>query len=204
MRAIADAREGTARQEGHIKSLHARLEAIAEEIERLTKSRDEAQARVDSAQREYASHELEIASADSGELGLDSQYEAAKSQLEASKSKVNELVDAERAADRDRNAIEAKLEAMKLTSQNRDGASALLRDSRGVSILGSIAGLIEIDNGWESAAAAALGTLADAVVVQDLSSAVTALTTLRSENLGQQMSWFMNQDSQVMEVFQQV
>ena len=94
-------------------------------------------------------------------------------------------MDAERAADRERNAIEAKLEAMKLTSQNRDGASALLRDSRGVSILGSIAGLIEIDSGWESAAAAALGSLADAVVVQDLSSAVTALTTLRSENLGQ-------------------
>ena len=185
MRAIADAREGTARQEGHIKSLQARLEAIAGEIERLTKSRDDAQSRVDNAQREYSSHELEIASADSGELGLDSQFEGAKSQLETAKATVNELVDAERAADRERNAIEAKLEAMKLTSQNRDGASALLRDSRGVSILGSIAGLIEIDNGWESAAAAALGTLADAVVVQDLSSAVTALTTLRNENLGQ-------------------
>jgi chromosome segregation protein len=185
MRAIADAREGTARQEGHIKSLHARLEAIAEEIERLTKSRDDAQARADKAQREHASYELEIASADSGELGLDSQFEGAKNQLDTAKSKVNELVDAERAADRERNAVEAKLEAMKLTSQNRDGASALLRDSRGVSILGSIAGLIEIDSGWESAAAAALGSLADAVVVQDLSSAVTALTTLRSENLGQ-------------------
>jgi chromosome segregation protein len=185
MRAIADAREGTARQEGHIKSLQARLEAIAEEIERLNKSRSDAQARVDQAQREYSSYELEIASADSGELGLDSQYEGAKNSLEGAKSKLNELVDAERAADRERNAVESKLEAMKLTSQNRDGASALLRDSRGVSILGSIAGLIEIDNGWESAAAAALGSLADAVVVQDLSSAVTALTTLRSENLGQ-------------------
>ena len=185
MRAIADAREGTARQEGHIKSLQARLEAIAEEIERLNKSRSDAQARVDLAQREYASYELEIASADSGELGLDSQYEGAKYSLESAKSKLNELVESERAADRERNAVESKLEAMKLTSQNRDGASALLRDSRGVSILGSIAGLIEIDTGWESAAAAALGSLADAVVVQDLSSAVTALTTLRSENLGQ-------------------
>lgn len=185
MRAIADAREGTARQEGHIKSLHARLEAIAEEIARLTKSRDDAQARVDKAEREYSSYELEIASADSGELGLDSQFEGTKSQLESAKLKVNELVDAERAADRERNAIEAKIEAMKLTSQNRDGASALLRDSRGVSILGSVAALIEIDNGWESAAAAALGSLADAVVVQDLSSAVMALTTLRHENLGQ-------------------
>jgi chromosome segregation protein len=37
----------------------------------------------------------------------------------------------------------------------------------------------------EAAAAAALGSLADAVVVKDLSSAVTALTTLRNENLGQ-------------------
>jgi len=185
MRAIADAREGTARQEGHIKSLKARLEAITEEIERLTRARDEAQARVDQAKREYSSYELEIASADSGELGLDSQYENAKNLLEASKAKHTELVDAERAADRERNAVESKLEAMKLTSQNRDGASALLQDSRGVSILGSIAGLIEIDNGWEAAAAAALGTLADAVVVKDLSSAVTALTTLRNENLGQ-------------------
>ena len=185
MRAIADAREGTARQEGHIKSLHARLEAIAEEIARLTKARDDAQARVDQAKQRYSSHELEIASADSGELGLDSLYENSKTQLESAKAKYSDLVEAERAADRERNAVESKLEAMKLTSQTRDGASALLRDSRGVSILGSIAGLIEIDNGWEAAAAAALGNLADAVVVKDLSSAVTALTTLRNENLGQ-------------------
>ena len=97
MRAIADAREGTARQEGHIKSLQARLEAIAEEIARLTKARDDAQHRADSASREYASFELEIASADSGELGLDSAFETAKSALDASKAKLNGLVDSERA-----------------------------------------------------------------------------------------------------------
>jgi chromosome segregation protein len=185
MRAIADAREGTARQEGHIKSLNARLEAIAEEIARLTKSRDDAQARVDQAQREYSTYELEIASADSGELGLDSLFESAKSSLESSKQKLAQLIEAERAADRERNAVESKLDAIKLTSENRDGASALLKDSRGVSIVGSVAGLIEIDKGWEAAAAAALGNFADAVVVKDLSSAVTALTTLRRENLGQ-------------------
>jgi len=185
MRAIADAREGTARQEGHIKSLNARLEAIAEEIARLTKSRNEAQARVEQAQREYSTYELEIAGADSGELGLDSLFESAKSSLESSKQKLTQLLESERAADRERNAVESKLEAIKLTSENRDGASALLKDSRGVSIMGSVAGLIEIDKGWEAAAAAALGNFADAVVVKDLSSAVTALTTLRRENLGQ-------------------
>ena len=185
MRAIADAREGTARQEGHIKSLAARLEAIAEEIARLTKARDDAQERVESARREYSTFELEIASADSGEIGLDSQFEGAKNALEFSKKKLADLVEAERGADRERNSVESKLEALQLTTTNRDGASALIRDARGVQIIGSIASLIEIDSGWESAAAAALGQLADAVVVQDLSAAVTALRTLRNENLGQ-------------------
>ena len=185
MRAIADAREGTARQEGHIKSLAARLEAIAEEIARLTKARNDAQERVESARREYSTFELEIASADSGEIGLDSQFEGAKNALEFSKKKLADLVEAERGADRERNSVESKLEALQLTTANRDGASALIRDARGVQIIGSIASLIEIDSGWESAAAAALGQYADAVVVQDLSAAVTALRTLRSENLGQ-------------------
>jgi chromosome segregation protein len=185
LRALADQREGTARQEGHIKSLAARLNAIAEEIARLTKARDEAQTRADSAYREYSSYELEITSAASGELGLDSQFENAERSLNAIKSKLASLIDDERAADRERNSLESKLEAILMTSKTRDGAAALLRDPRGLQILGSIAGLITIDAGWESAAAAALGSLADAVVVDDLSAAVTGLTTLRTENLGQ-------------------
>ena len=185
MRAIADQREGTARQEGHIKSLAARLEAITEEISRLAAARAEAQSRVDAAKGDYAKFEMEIGSADAGEQGLDSQFQGAKNSLESAKKVHTELVDAERAADRERNATESKLEAMRLTSDSRDGAAALIKDSRGVQILGSIASLIQIDSGWEAATAAALGSLADAVVVKDLSSAVSALTTLRSENLGQ-------------------
>ena len=185
MRAIADQREGTARQEGHIKSLAARLDAITEEISRLQAARAEAQSRVDSAKGDYAKFEMEIGNADAGEQGLDSQFQGAKNALESSKKAHSELVDAERAADRERNSTESKLEAMRLTSSSRDGAAALIKDSRGVQILGSIASLIQIDSGWEAATAAALGSLADAVVVKDLSSAVSALTTLRSENLGQ-------------------
>ena len=185
MRAIADQREGTARQEGHIKSLAARLEAIAEEIARLTKARDDAQARAESAAREYSTHEMDIAGADAGELGLDSQFEIAKTALDLAKKNLSELVEAERSADRERNATESKLEAMQLTSSSRDGAAALIRDGRGVSILGSVASLIQIDSGWEAATAAALGALADAIVVQDLNSAVSALMALRTENLGQ-------------------
>ena len=185
LRAIADQREGTARQEGHIKSLAARLEAIAEEISRLIKARDGAQERVDSAARDYSTLEMEIAGADAGEQGLDSLFENAKRDLESAKKKLSELVDLERNTEREKNAVESKLEALRLTSSSRDGGAALVHDSRGISILGSIASLIRIESGWEAATASALGSLADAIVVRDLNSAVTALTTLRSENLGQ-------------------
>jgi len=185
LRAIADQREGTARQEGHIKSLAARLDAIAEEISRLAKARDEAQARVDNASREYSTLEMEIAGADAGEQGLDSLFEQAKRELETAKKKHSDLIDLERATEREKNATESKLEAIRITSSSRDGGAALVRDSRGISILGSIASLIRIDAGWEAATASALGSLADAIVVRDLNSAVSALATLRSENLGQ-------------------
>jgi len=185
MRAIADQREGTARQEGHIKSLAARLDAIAEEIARLVKARDEAASRAASAQREYSTFEMDIAGADAGELGLDSAFEVAKQSLDSAKLNLVSLIDSERAADRERNAVESKLEALQLTSQTRDGGAALIRDSRGLSLVGSVASLVKVDTGWEAATAAALGTFADAIVVRDLNSAVSALTTLRSENLGQ-------------------
>ena len=166
LRAIADQREGTARQEGHIKSLAARLDAIAEEISRLIKARDGAQERVDGAAREYSTLEMEIAGADAGEQGLDSLFETAKRELEAAKKKLSDLVDLERNTEREKNAIESKLDVMRITSSSRDGGAALVNNSRGINILGSIASLIRIDSGWEAATASALGSLADAIVVK--------------------------------------
>jgi chromosome segregation protein len=125
LRAIADQREGTARQEGHIKSLAARLDAIAEEISRLIKARDGAQERVDGAAREYSTLEMEIAGADAGEQGLDSLFETAKRELEAAKKKLSDLVDLERNTEREKNAIESKLDVMRITSSSRDGGAAL-------------------------------------------------------------------------------
>ena len=184
LRALADQREGTARQEGHIKSLAARLDAITEEISRLTSARDQAQIRLDSAKSDYAQYELEIANADTGEKGLDALFESAKNALESAKKSHADLVEAERIADRERNAVEAKLEALTLTADAHDGAQALLNNSHGISIKGSIASLIEIEKGWESAVSAALGNLADAIVVSDVDSAITALRVLRDQKLG--------------------
>ena len=56
---------------------------------------------------------------------------------------------------------------------------------RSVNLLGSLASLIKVDSGYEAAVAAALGSLADSVVVQDLNAAISAISALRNENLGQ-------------------
>jgi len=69
-RAIADYREGTARQEGHIKSLQSRIDGAGSEINRLESALTGAHARVSESKVEFARLESEIAGLDAGELGL--------------------------------------------------------------------------------------------------------------------------------------
>ena len=120
--------------------------------------------------------------------------------LESAKKSHADLVEAERIADRERNAVEAKLEALTLTADAHDGAQALLNNSHGISIKGSIASLIEIEKGWESAVSAALGNLADAIVVSDVDSAITALRVLRDQKLGRADVLIHTQSTQAFEV----
>ena len=54
LRAIADYREGTARQEGHIKSLQSAISSAAAEINRLDSALEEAKTRVEIARKEFA------------------------------------------------------------------------------------------------------------------------------------------------------
>ena len=165
LRAVADLREGTARQEGHIKSLQSRIESGNAEITRLSKAKSDAEARAALAQREFAQLESEIAGLGAGELHLDSTFEKAKSELTSSKSALDSLITDLIKAERDRGAAEASLDALRQATLHRDGSGALLTNTQGISIRGSLASLISIEPGWERAVAAGLGSLADAVEI---------------------------------------
>jgi len=184
LRAIADLREGTARQEGHIKSLESRIESGNAEITRLSKAKSEAESRAQVAQREFAQLESEIAGLGAGELHLDSTFEKAKSELAATKNTLDTLIAEQIKAERERGAADASLDALRQATLHRDGSGALLTNTRGISVRGSLASLISIESGWERAVAAGLGSLADAVVVSDLHGAVSALSYLKSEDSG--------------------
>ena len=183
-RAIADYREGTARQEGHIKSLQSRIDSAHSEIARLEKTLGEANSRVEEAKREFARLESEVAGLDAGELGLDAEFEKAKNQLNQSKSNLEKLTTQLAKAEKEKSSAEAKVDALRQATLHKDGSGALLTNTRGIEIRGSVASLITVEAGWESAVSSALGSLANALVVHDASQAISALSFLKSESAG--------------------
>ncbi|NDI24847.1 MAG: chromosome segregation protein SMC, partial [Actinobacteria bacterium] len=184
LRAIADYREGTARQEGHIKSLQSRIDGYASELARLDKALVDAQDRLDSAKRDFASLESEIAGLDAGESSLDAEFEKHKSALEGSKKRRENLADQLAKAERERSGLQAKVDALRQATLHKDGSGALLTNDKGIPIRGSVASLISVEAGWESAVSAALGQISDALVVPELSDAIAALTLLKSSASG--------------------
>ena len=197
LRAIADQREGTARQEGHINGLRSRIDATNAETTRLTNSRDAAAARLRSFQEEYALLETQIASLDASEPGLDSEFENAKNALATATAEHVALLEKEREAERSRSGLEARLRALQESLEHRDGSEALIGGRGGVQVRGRLASLINVTNGWEAAVAAALGPLSDSVVVASVSNAVSALTMLKSESAGQSEILVIDQNNEM-------
>ena len=94
---------------------------------------------------------------------------------EASRT-IDELKAAETTAQRERASIAARLDGLKLGLERKDASAALLAagDSIG-GLLGSVAALIGVRAGYETAVSAALGSASEAVAVAGLDVAVSAI-----------------------------
>jgi chromosome segregation protein len=184
-RAAADRREGLARLHGQVNTLRSRASAADEEVGRLSLAREEAVARADRAQRDFTSLETRVAGLDAGEEGLDAEHEAATAALDDIEDRLAKARDEALQADRDRTGLAARKDALELGLNRKDGAGALLAATDTVSgLLGSVAALVTVRSGFETAIAQALGSAADAVAVADADSAVRAIAHLRGEDLG--------------------
>ncbi|MCW2769144.1 MAG: smc, partial [Aeromicrobium sp.] len=185
LRAAADQREGLARLHGQVNALKSRATAAGEEIGRLTEARDEAERRAVEAQRQFTSLENEIAGLNAGESGLDEELEAAEGELDDVTAVLTSLSTQAQDAERQQAALAARKEALELGLARKDGAGALLAATDEISgLLGSVAALLTVRGGFETAIAAALGSAADAVAVDHLDTAVSAMQKLKSEDLG--------------------
>jgi chromosome segregation protein len=185
-RAAADRREGLARLAGQVASLRTRVESKAEEIERVATAAAEARERAAKAQDEFDTLQAEVGELDEGELDLTARHEAAVEAYEQVSAQVIELTAAEREAERDRAAFAARRDALELGLARKDGAGTLLAagDSRLPGLLGSVAALVTVTPGAETAVAAALGTMADAVALETADAALAAIELLKAEDAG--------------------
>jgi chromosome segregation protein len=93
LRAIADQREGTARQEGHINGLRSRIDATSGEVNRLTEARNSVDQRLKNYRENFATIETQISSLSASEPGLDSLFEKLKVEMKNSEKDLKVLTE---------------------------------------------------------------------------------------------------------------
>ena len=170
---------------GQVNSLRSRAEAADAEIGRLTTAHRQATERAEQASRAFTSTESKVAGLDAGELGLDVEHEAAVDVLTGLDAELAVLRREELAAAQTRAALAARVEALHVGLQRQDASAALLAATDQVSgLLGSVAALISVEPGYETAVATAFGSAADAVAVAGLDAALQAFDHLKAEDLG--------------------
>ena len=185
IQAAADRREGLARLSGQVDGLRRRADAAEAELARMRLARESALNSAAEAEREFTTLETTIAGLSVGEQGLDAEHERLQEELSDTEAVLAAALTEQREAERERAALAARREALEMGLARRDGVAALLADPERIGGLrGSVAALLAVEPGWETAVATALGPAADAVAVESLDDAVAALRRLRDDDLG--------------------
>jgi chromosome segregation protein len=184
-KAVADRREGLAKLAGQVQSAQARSTAAADEMQRLAVALSEATARADTAQALNDEAAEGATEAEQDTADLDVRHREAVAAHEAAVSAARQIESAERAAEKDAAQWKAREEALGMGLRRKDGAGALLaRADQVPGLLGSVAALLSVQPGHEAALAAALGALADAVAVDGLDAATTAIELMKRDDGG--------------------
>jgi chromosome segregation protein len=185
VKAVADRREGLAKLAGQVASARTRASTAAEEISRLSAAHGDAAARAAQAQEELDQANTSSTEAERDNVALDEALAEATAALTEANEQLRLLSEAERAAEKDGASWRARAEALSLGLRRKDGAGALLARSDAVpGLLGSVASLLTVEAGAQSAVAAALGGLADAVVIAGVDEAAEAMRLLKISDSG--------------------
>ena len=191
-RIAEDARAATtradrlARLRAQVGAASSRQGAAEEEIERLAASAAEARARAERAQQEHSQVEELVSGHDEGRAGLAAAHEEAAATLAEASGRVAGLRVAEGQATRHFAALRARVDALQEAFRRGADASAdlLATSGRFSGIIGPFAETLSVEDGAQTAVAAALGAAANAVAVTDLNAAIAVLTVLRESGAG--------------------
>ncbi|WP_285313429.1 chromosome segregation protein SMC [Pseudarthrobacter sp. fls2-241-R2A-168] len=183
LRAAADRREGLARLAGQVAAARSRVESAQAELGRLRESQSAGLERRARAQSEFTALENQVAGVEEGEESLDAEYEAASEALDDVLQDISSLTAAVSEGIRKRDALAARLDALRLGLTRKDGAGHVLQAGL-EGVLGTLAAELTVEPGFESAIAAALGEASEAVLVQDGETAATVVQVLKDDDAG--------------------
>ena len=183
-RAEADRREGVARLAGQVDTMRTRVESIDETVARLTGGIDDAAAKAQQMQAEFETVQSRVGELDAGEVGLDEHHDRTVTALRLADERVAELQTAERGAERQVASLRARIEALSVGLDRKDGAAWLQKNHGGSGLFGSIANLVKVRPGYEVAIAAVLGAAADAVAAENSGAARSAVAALKESDGG--------------------
>ena len=180
-----------------ISEYDARLVSLAGEITL-------AQAKVDSLKEEYARQQETVSEADNryqialtalngleqehnrsqpSDNNYETNYDLASKAVAEAASQIEQVREKLHHAERERDALVSKRSTLDLTLDQKDGSSELT--SAGLrGIRGLLANHMRIDAGYEAAIAAALGSLADAIVADSRDEALSAIDHLKQTDGG--------------------
>lgn len=168
---------------GQAETAGSRLAAVRGEVLRQQNALDAAVARRDAAQIVFAELEQSAGASTASETDLDAAYEAAQSEVTVAEAQIERLREELHDLERERSGLAARTSALSSALDQKDGSSALVaKKLRG--IRGLVAEHIHVQPGFEAAIAAALGTLADAVLADNRDAAIEAMDHARSDELG--------------------
>jgi chromosome segregation protein len=184
VRAEADRREGLARLAGQVDTMRTRVESIDETVARLTGGIEEAAAKAQQMQAEFETVQGRVGELDAGEVGLDEHHDRTVTALRLADERVAELQAAERNAERQVASLRARIEALSVGLDRKDGAAWLQRNHGGAGLFGSIANLLKVRPGYETAIAAVMGAAADAVAAENFGAARAAVAALKASDGG--------------------
>jgi chromosome segregation protein len=166
-----------------VKVAESKLEAFKNEKARHQEILSAARLRHQEQSAQYRDLESVLSSSKPSENNLESKYDAAQKAVSDAGNKIESLRDQLHEAEREKDALAGKRSALNLTLDQKDGASSLtqaqLRGLRGL-----VANHLRIEPGYEQAIAAALGSLADALVAEDMESGLSALEHLKRTDGG--------------------
>jgi chromosome segregation protein len=185
-RAAAQRAERLAQLRSQVGAAQSRLAAAQEEAGRLADAFAQARERSERAQQNYGELQDLVSGRDEGRADLSAAHQRAAGALKKAAERVAARRSAEHDASGDRAALRARSEALsEAVRRGADASGALLAEpGRFGGVLGSLAGLLTVDEDAADAIAAALGAAASAVAVTGLDAAADILAALKRDGAG--------------------